>query len=215
MNVIIIISSIIFVLLGGILFNVIRIRRKRKKRKIAKAFTIKSKTLRIGVVGAGQMGTILSALAERAGTKIVVVHDIKLEAAEKLANERRGAIATTELNKLFQVPMDGLLVCTVPTARVELIKRACEKNIHLLIEKPPAYNLSEGRNCLAAIKKSGIMAAVGFQLRYDPRYERLKQLIKGHDVHMVRTVCTIGFYLDFQMSHWFLQKKWVRQFVID
>ena len=207
MNIIIIVASILFVLLGGILINVIRIKKKRKKRKAAKAFTIKSKTLRIGVVGAGQMGTILSALAERAGAKITAVHDIKFEAAEKLANERKGAIATTELSKLFNVPMDGLIVCTVPTVRIEPIRQACERNIHLLIEKPPAYNLIEGRDCLAAIKKSGIMAAVGFQLRYDPRYELLKQLIKGHSVHMVRTVCTIGFYLDFQMSHWFLQKK--------
>ena len=44
MNIIIIVASILFVLLGGILINVIRIKKKRKKRKAAKAFTIKSKT---------------------------------------------------------------------------------------------------------------------------------------------------------------------------
>ncbi len=207
MNFIIIIGLTTFILLCGVLFNVLRIKKKRKKRKNAKAFTIKSKTLRIGVIGAGQMGTVLSGLVERTGAKIVVVHDIKHEAAEKLANERKGAVATTELNKLFDTPMDGLLVCTIPTARIEPIKRACEKNIHLFIEKPPAYDLVGGRECLYAIKKSRIMAAVGFQLRYDPRYELLKQLIKGHDVHLVRTVCTVGFYLDFQISPWFLQKK--------
>ena len=217
MNFIIIIGLTTFILLCGVLFNVLRIkkRKKRKKKKITKAFTIKFKTLRIGVIGAGAMGTFLSSLVERTGAKIVVVHDIKREAAEKLANERKEAVATTELNKLFDTPMDGLLVCTIPTARIEPIKRACEKNIHLFIEKPPAHDLVGGRECLYAIKKSGIIAAVGFQLRYDSRYELLKQLIKGHDVHMARTVFTIGHYLDFQVSPWFLQKKVSRGPIAD
>ena len=47
------------------------------------------------------------------------------------------------LNEFFEVPMDGLLLCTMPTVRAEPIKRACDKKIHLLIEKPAAYNLPE------------------------------------------------------------------------
>ena len=206
MNVIIIIGSIIFVVLGSIFFNVMRIK-KRKKAKGIKAFTLKYKTIKIGVIGAGEMGTKLTGLAERAGAKIVAVHDINLKAAEKLASVYKGAVATNDIDKLFDVPMDGLIVSTISTVRVNPIKRACEKNIHLLIEKPPAHNLKEGRECLAVIKKSGVMAAVGLQFRYDPRYEKLKQLLKGHVVHMVRTVTTINFYLDLNMAPWFLQNK--------
>ena len=64
MNFIIIIGLTTFILLCGVLFNVLRIKRrkKRKKIKITKAFTIKFKTLRIGVIGAGAMGTFLSGL---------------------------------------------------------------------------------------------------------------------------------------------------------
>lgn len=215
MNVIVIVSFITFLIVGGVLLNVRRIRRRRKKRKIVKAFTIRSKNLRIGVIGAGIMGSELTESVERAGAKIVAVHDIRLEAAEKLASERNGAEATTELNKLFDVQMDGLLLCTMPTVRVEPVKRACEKKIHLLIEKPPAYNLIEGRDCLAAIKKADVMAAVGFQLRYDPRYERLKQLIKGQDVHLVRTVCSTSFYLDFKIVPWHLQNQFSGGPIID
>ena len=128
---------------------------------------------------------------KKAGAKIVAVHDINLKAAEKLASVYKGAAVTNNMDKLFDVPMDALIVSTIPTVRVDPIKPAWEKNIHLIIEKPPAHNLKDGRECLAAIKKSGVMAAVGLQLRYDPRYEKLKQLLKGHVVHMVRTVTTI------------------------
>ncbi|MDA1085491.1 MAG: Gfo/Idh/MocA family oxidoreductase [Verrucomicrobia bacterium] len=162
--------------------------------------------LRIGVTGAGQLGTHLAAAARDAGAAVVAVHDIRREAADTLAAAHAGAIATTDIDAFFAVAMDGLLVCTVPPVRVDPVTRACAKGIHLLIEKPPAYDLTAGRECLAAIEKADVMAAVGFQLRYDPRYERLKALIEGHDVHLVRTVCTINYYLDFAMSPWFLQK---------
>jgi predicted dehydrogenase len=208
MNLIIIIGSIIILLaVVGISLNVIRIK-KRKKAKSVKPFTLKYKSIRIGIIGAGEMGTKLAASAERAGAKIVATHDIKLKAAENLASIYNGAIATDKLDKFFDIPMEALIVATIPTVRVEPIKRACEKKIHLLIEKPPAQNLSEGRECLKAIKKSGVIAAVGLQLRYDPRYEKLKQLLKGHVVHMVRTVTTINFYLELNMAPWFLQNKY-------
>ena len=208
MNLIIIIGSIIILLAAiGISLNVMRIK-KRKKAKSVKPFTLKYKSIRIGVIGAGEMGTKLAALAEKTGAKIVATHDINLKAAENLANIYNGAVATNKVDEFFDIPMNALIVSTTPTVRVDPIKRACKKKIHLLIEKPPAQNLAEGRECLEAIKKSGVMAAVGLQLRYDPRYEKLKQLLKGHVVHMVRTVTTINFYLDLNMAPWFLQKKY-------
>jgi len=179
MNFIIIIGLTTFILLCGVLFNVLRIKRrkKRKKIKITKAFTIKFKTLRIGVIGAGAMGTFLSGLVERTGAKIVVVHDIKREAAEKLANERKGAIATTELNKLFDTSMDGLIVCTIPTARIEPIKRACEKNIHLFIEKPFTRSLTEAQNIIRMEKTTGLKIQIGHIERFNAAF--LNYLKKG------------------------------------
>ena len=75
------------------------------------------------------------------------------------------------------------------------------------MEKPPAYNLEQGRQCLEEIEKAGVMAAVGFNLRYDRRYAQLRDLIGDEPVHLVRTVCTIDYYLNFGMSPWFLQKR--------
>ena len=163
--------------------------------------------LRIGVAGAGTQGILLSASAEQVGAKIVAVHDRKLVKARKLALLRKAELATADPDEFFKVKMDGLLLCTVPKIRTELIKRACKNNIHLLIEKPPAYNLIEGQECLSAIEKAGVITSVGFQLRYEPRYERLKQLIKGHVIHLVRTVCTVDYYLNFRMPDWFLKNE--------
>ena len=183
-----------------------KIKDKKKRRNIDPPFKL-SKFLRIGVIGAGAQGTQLASIAKSAGAEIVAVHDIRIEAAQKLANLLKANISTTEIDKFFEVPMDGLLVCTFPTVRVEPIKRACDKKIHLLIEKPPAYDLVEGKKCLSAINESGVISSVGFQSRYDPRYEKLKHLITGHEIHLVRTKITIPLYPPRTDTPWGLQKK--------
>ena len=183
-----------------------KIKNKRKKKNLFPPFKL-SKPLRIGIVGAGVQATKLTEQVKDAGAEIVAVHDIQIDAAQQLANLRNAKVSTTKLDEFFEVPMDGILICTIPSVRFEPIKRACEKKIHLLIEKPPAYNLVEGRQCLSAINKSGVITAVGFQSRYDPRYEKLKQLIAGHEIHLVRTKITIPYYPPITEAPWSLQKK--------
>ncbi len=166
-----------------------------------------AKSLKIGVIGAGTQGSLLSETAEEAGAKIVAVHDVNLVRARKLALIHKAELATDNLDNFFKINMDGLLICTKPKVRLDPIRRACKNKIHLLIEKPPAYNLTEGQECLNEINKADVISSVGFQLRYEPRYERLKQLIKGHDIHLVRTVCTVDYFLNFQMPDWFLMNE--------
>ena len=40
-----------------------------------------------------------------------------------------------------------------------------------------------------------------------PRYEKLKKLIEGKEIHLVRTKLTIGYYPVIQVPEWYLQKK--------
>ena len=128
------------------------------------------------------------------------MHDVRLAAARELASRIDGALATTALDAFFEVAMDGVVITTPPPVRLEPIQMACDRGIPIMVEKPPALNMVEGRKCLACVEKAGIIAAVGFQLRYHPLYERLKALIASETVHLVRTVCTVDYYLSFRMS---------------
>ena len=163
------------------------------------------KDLKIGLIGAGTQGTILSSQIEESGAKIVAVHDTNLLRARKLKLLHKAELATDKLEEFFKIKMDGLLLCTMPKIRIEPIKMACQNNIHLLVEKPAAYNIEEGQQCYSLIKDSNIIASVGFQLRYEPRYERLKEIIKGHEIHLVRTVCTVDYFLNYRMPDWYLK----------
>ena len=163
------------------------------------------KPLAIGIIGAGNMGRYHHKFVTDYGAEVVAVHDTRLEAARELASHADAQLVTTELGAFFDVDMDGVVITTPPPVRLEPIEMACDRGIPVMVEKPPALNMVEGRKCLACIEKADVIAAVGFQLRYHPLYERLKALIASETVHLVRTVCTVNYYLSFRMSPWFLQ----------
>jgi len=165
------------------------------------------KTLNIGVIGAGIQASRLVTQVINSGAKVVAVHDVEIESAKKFAKLSNSKFSTTNLDEFFQIPMDGLMVCSIPTVRLEPIRRACEKKIHLLIEKPPAYDLNTARKCSDYINKSDVISSVGFQFRYEPRYEKLKKLIEGHEIHLVRTKLTVNYYPNINIPTWYLQKK--------
>lgn len=165
------------------------------------------KSLAIGIIGAGRMGAHHHKAVTDYGGRVVAVHDVRLDAARELATGADAALATTELDAFFDVEMDGVVITTPPPVRFEPIQMACDRGIPMLIEKPPALNMAEGRRCLACIEEAGVLAAVGFQLRYHPLYERLQTLIATETIHLVRTVCTIDYYLTFRMPSWFLKSE--------
>lgn len=164
-------------------------------------------SLAIGIIGAGRMGRHHYNAITAYGARVVAVHDVQLEAAQELATLANAELATDVLSDFFDVEIDGVVITTPPPIRLEPIQIACERGIALMIEKPPALNINDGQKCLECIKKADVIAAVGFQLRYHPLYEQLKALIASKTVHLVRTVCTINYYLNFQMPTWFLQSE--------
>lgn len=162
--------------------------------------------MRIAITGAGALGSAHAKAACEWGAAVVFIHDARFEAAQKLAAEVGGK-ATDNLEDIFSQPLDGLVIATPPPIRLDPIRLACRHGVHLFVEKPPAYNLEQGRQCLQEIEAAGVMASVGFNLRYDARYTQLRELIGDEPVHLVRSVCTIDYYLNFGMSPWFLQKS--------
>lgn len=163
--------------------------------------------LAIGIIGAGRMGRHHQGAINNYGARVVAVHDVQLEAAQELGKVAGAEVATDVLSDFFDVELDGVVITTPPPVRLQPVQMACERGIALMIEKPPALNMSEGQKCLECIENADVMAAVGFQLRYHPLYEQLKTLIASETVHLVRTVCTINYYLNFQMPTWFLQSE--------
>jgi predicted dehydrogenase len=64
----------------------------------------------------------------------------------------------------------------------ELALKCIERGIHLMIEKPIATNVAEGREIIEAAKRKGIKLMVGHVERFNPAVQAIKEAIKEEDI---------------------------------
>ena len=163
--------------------------------------------IRVGVFGAGRMGTRHARVIASTGAVVSAVCDRSREAAERLAGIVGATLATTSPEEFFEQKLDGVVIATPPSVRVPAILDACEHRIHLFIEKPSVLTLSDGRRCMEQIEKAGILAGVGYKFRYAPVFERMKYMLSEHEIHAIRSLGSESYYVTYYMPMWKLDKQ--------
>jgi predicted dehydrogenase len=135
--------------------------------------------LRIGVIGTGIIARVmhLHYLDEMAGTfEIAAVCDIVPENARACA-ERYGVAATyADWRELIQQPLDAVVVLT-SGSHAPIAVAAAKAGLHVLVEKPMCFSVSEGRAMVAAAEEAGVTLMVAYPKRHDPAYARFRQAV--------------------------------------
>lgn len=115
--------------------------------------------------------------------------DIIPERAEEYAAKARetaqgkNARAFTCYKDLYdQVQPDMVFICVPPTEHGEMEFETIRRGIHMFVEKPVALTMELARKIRDEIQKAGLIAASGFQLRYDNLVEPVKAYVKEHEV---------------------------------
>jgi predicted dehydrogenase len=141
-----------------------------------------SRGLRVGVIGAGVMGSnharVLAGLPD---IHLVGVVD-PLEAHRARATELTNCRTFETLEALLA---EGVQAATIaaPTHLHHEIALACiAQRIHVLVEKPIASNVEEGRQIVEAARRAGITLMVGHVERFNPAVAAIKQAITGEDI---------------------------------
>jgi len=166
------------------------------------------RSLKIGVVGCGQMGQKHARnCAAIEGVEVTAVADINKNRAHTLANELKAASYPNSETMVKETDIDALIVATPPAEHGKDALAGIKAGKAVLIEKPIALDIDSAKSLCAAARKSSVVNAVGFHLRYAPITQKAKSLIEGKRVSQVRSVTTTGYYLNFDMPLWFLQKK--------
>lgn len=163
---------------------------------------------RFGIVGCGHMGRhhARGIVATSAGI-VTAVTDLDPARASDLAADT-GARVYADIGSLLQSgEVDAVIVSTPPRIRSAVLLPIVEAGLPLFVEKPPAFDLAEARACADAIARRNLLSSVGFMLRYRPITERARHFLVGHQITLVRTMCTIDYYLHMTMPLWFLQKE--------
>src|SRR3974390_3548217 len=138
--------------------------------------------LRIGVIGAGIMGSnharVLAGLPD---IRLVGVVD-PLPEHRARATDFAGCRAFARLEELFAEGVDAVTVAAPTHLHHEIALSCIERNIHILVEKPIASSVEEGHEIVAAARRAGVTLMVGHVERFNPAVAAVKQAISGEDI---------------------------------
>jgi myo-inositol 2-dehydrogenase/D-chiro-inositol 1-dehydrogenase len=130
--------------------------------------------LRVGILGAGHMGTTHATLLARdERVKVTAVADTDGPRAETLAL-RVGAKAVASLEALLDTGIEALFVTTPNTTHTAPVLAALAAGVHVFSEKPMATSLTEARQIREAAARGPGLYQVGHNRRFAPAYKAAK-----------------------------------------
>ena len=139
--------------------------------------------MKVAVIGVGSMGiNHLRVYTELEGVEVVGASDISAERLQLVAG--RFSVKTyTDYEELIMKEKPDAVSITVPTSEHEKVATFClEHGADLLVEKPIAATVEEGRRLITLAEKLGKQLMVGHIIRFNPAMQSLKQRLENGDV---------------------------------
>ena len=141
-----------------------------------------SDTLRVGVVGVGVMGSNHArVLSELPGVKLVGVADPDLKRRDVVV-QALGCAGFGDTDALIRHGVDAVTIAAPTHLHRDIATECTARGIHVLVEKPIASTVEEGRAIIAAARRAGVTLMVGHVERFNPAVEAIKRAIKDQDI---------------------------------
>ncbi|HEY4827451.1 MAG TPA: inositol 2-dehydrogenase [Solirubrobacteraceae bacterium] len=146
--------------------------------------------LRIGVIGVGRIGRMHAELIAHQvpGAALGAVFD----AHEPLARDVAADLAVPaagSVGEIFDSELDAVAICSSSDTHVELMIAAAQAGKAVFCEKPVSLDLAELDRALDAVQTAGIPFQIGFNRRFDPAHESVRDAVASGAVgepHLVR-----------------------------
>jgi predicted dehydrogenase len=171
---------------------------------------MKSKSLNVGLIGAGNIGSKrIRAVLDLETDKILAIYDVNTQKADLLA-KTCGAKVCKSVNEIFNNPnVDCVIIATTTDASLNLTLRALGSKKNVLVEKPLGSNAKEALKVSLAAKKEKRIVKVGFNHRFHPAVAKAFELFKQGrlgKVMYIRAVYGHGARPGYDIE-WRMQKK--------
>lgn len=139
--------------------------------------------MRVAVIGVGSMGfNHLRVYSELEGIQLVGASDVNPERLKALVD--RFTVPTySDYRDLFAKEKPDAVSITVPTSdHEEVATFALQAGAHVLVEKPIAATVDEGKRLIALAKEVKRQLMVGHIIRFNPAIQSLKQRLDNGDL---------------------------------
>lgn len=144
---------------------------------------------RFALIGAGFIGAVHAAsLAAHPGVRFELVYDVATDRAEALATTH-GARAAADIAEVFDPDrIDAVVIGSSTDTHAEHLRRAADAGIAAFVEKPIDLDLAAARETVAYVRRSGIVAMVDFNRRFDRDHAELRRVVQAGEVGAVELV---------------------------
>jgi predicted dehydrogenase len=119
--------------------------------------------------------------ADVPGVQLVGVADPDRDQCERVAG-LLGCDGFGHIDGLLAAGVDALTIAAPTHLHRELALAAIKRGVHVLVEKPIAPSVSEGRAIIAAARHAGVALMVGHVERFNPTVEAIKEAIREEDI---------------------------------
>ncbi|HTV35223.1 MAG TPA: Gfo/Idh/MocA family oxidoreductase [Xanthobacteraceae bacterium] len=139
-------------------------------------------TLRIGVVGVGVMGSNHArVLADMAGVELVGIVDSDRKRRD-LVSATLGCAAFADVDALLGRGVDAVSIAAPTHLHHDIALKCITRGVNVLVEKPIASTVEEGRAIVAAARRAGVTLMAGHVERFNPAVQSIKRAIKDQDI---------------------------------
>lgn len=136
--------------------------------------------MRVGIAGAGFMGTAHAAGWAQTGARIAGFVAETMQEAEPLAAQY-GALVYKDLEALLR-EVDVLDICTPTHLHYEQTLLAAQAGVHVVCEKPLALTVDQGRAMIAVCKQAGVRLLAAHVVRFFPEYALAQQIVASGEI---------------------------------
>ncbi len=138
--------------------------------------------LRVGVVGVGVMGSNHArVLSELPGVRLVGVADPDRKRRD-LVTSKLGCAGFDDVSELIAHGVDAVTIAAPTHLHRDIAVECIARGMHVLVEKPIAPTVEEGRAIVAAARRAGVTLMVGHVERFNPAVQSIKRAIQDQDI---------------------------------
>ena len=143
----------------------------------------RSKKLKVAIVGTGWIAhTHMKQLVQMDDAEIVAGCDIVEGKAEEFFKEfglENVRCYTSDKEMYEKENLDAVCICTYNATHAECAVNALDAGVNVLLEKPMCVTTEEAVEIMKAEKRSGKILTIGFQPRFDPDMQLVKDVVRS------------------------------------
>lgn len=142
--------------------------------------------MKIGVIGIGGIAqkAYLPTYAKMRKEATFIFATRNDETREKISQEYHFTNTVSTIDELLAEKIDACFIHVATKVHFEIAKQCLETGVAVFIDKPVSEKLKEVRELQDLAKEKKLLFMVGFNRRFAPMVDQLKQLPQKHVIHL-------------------------------